>query len=305
MDRYLVGKAWEGFCDRLQCASHCIDMALHYNRILCIDWSDRIWSHDERNFYSYFDLVGVPYVTSVGQIPSQLETYPAIWQGDLGRLADEWLYDRKSEIAFDATERNHHQPVWVYPGIGHRYYDFVRLHSQMRFRPEIAAEISTMIADVPTSLPVVHLRGTDRSFPDGRWEELRRAAPVAIVVSDDSALVARWLADSPGSMMVSETLAPNIAGGGAAVGTHKTDPQMLKDQGFDKHRLNLRLLADFIVMARAPQAYAINQESLFFSMSRFFGQCGGVEPIFRPAAKAEKFSTHHRGHHFHFRQPAS
>ena len=303
MDRYLIGKGWEGFCDRLQCASHCIDIALHYNRILCIDWTDRIWTHDDRNFYSYFDLVGIPYVTSVGQVPLQLETYPALWQGDLGRLADEWLYDRKAEIAFDATERNHHQPIWVYPGIGHRYYDFVRLHNQMRFRPEIAAEIKCLIEDVPTGLPVVHLRGTDRAIPEGRWDELRRAAPVAVVVSDDSALVARWRAESPDSIVVSDVLAPNIASNGAGIGTHKTDPLTLKNQGLDKHQLNLRLLADFIIMARAPQAHAINSDSLFFSMARFFGQCGGASQIFVPAGKAEKFSTYLKGFHYFYRQP--
>jgi hypothetical protein len=303
MERYLVGKGWEGFCDRLQCASHCLDIALHYNRILCIDWTDRIWTHDDRNFFSYFDLVGVPYVTTTSQIPSHLETYPPIWRGDLAKLADEWLYDRKSEIAFDATERNHHQPIWVYPGIGHRYYDFIRLHSQMRFQPEIAAEIKRMIADVPTSLPVVHLRGTDRAVPDDRWDALRQAAPVAVVVSDDSGLAARWLAESPDSIVVSDVLAPNIASNGAGIGTHKTDPLTLKNQGYDKHQLNLRLLADFIIMARAPQAHAINQDSLFFSMSRFFGQCGGANQIFVPAPKAEKFSTYLRGYHYFFRQP--
>lgn len=300
MNRYIIAKGWEGFSDRLQGLSHCIDIALHYNRILFVDWGDRIWSHDERNFYSYFDLMGVPYVISAQQIPPELDTYPKFWKRGFGMPCDEWIYAVKSHLAFDATERNHHEPVWVHPGIGLRYYDFARLPNQIRFKPEIAAEILMLIKDVPNDLPVVHLRGTDRTVPEERWDVLRKAAPVAVVVSDDAALADRWLTESPDSIIVSDTMAP---AGNAMAGTHKADLFTLKNSGLDKHRLNLRLLADFIIMARASQAYAINEQSLFFSMSRFFGKCGGVEPVFRPATEAQTFPAYCDGYEFYFRPP--
>lgn len=300
MNRYIIAKGWEGFCDRLQCLSHCIDIALHYNRILFVDWGDRIWSHDERNFYSYFDLVGVPYVVSAQQIPSALDTYPAFWTRGFGMPCDEWIYNVKGYLSFDATLRNHHEPVWIHPCIGPRYYDFGRLPSQLRFKPEIAAEVAALIKDVPSDLPVVHLRGTDRAVPEGRWEELRKAAPTAVVVSDDAELAQRWLHESPDSRVVTDTMAPV---GGNQIGTHKADPVTLKQRGHDKHGLNLRLLADFILMARAPQAHAINEKSVFFTMARFFGKCGGVEAIFRPASAAQTFPTLYPGCEFHFRPP--
>jgi hypothetical protein len=300
MNRYMISKGWEGFADRLTALSHCIDIALHYNRILFVDWGDRIWSHDERNFYSYFDLVGVPYVVSAQQIPPDLDTYPKFWKRGLGMPCDEWIYNVKSHVVFDATQRNHHEPVWVHPCIIQRYYDFGRLPNQIRFKPEIAAEIARLIKDVPTDLPVVHLRGTDRVVPEQRWNALHMAAPVAVVVSDDAALVDRWLAESPDSIVVSDTLAPV---GDAVIGTHKVDLYTLKNRGLNKHQLNLRLLADFIILARAPDAYAINEKSLFFTMARFFGKCGGVEPIFRPATEAQTFSAYYKGYEFYFRPP--
>jgi hypothetical protein len=300
MNRYLISKGWEGFADRLQSLSNCIDIALHYNRILFVDWGDRIWTHDERNFYSYFDLLGVPYVDSSQQIPLELDCYPKFWKRGFGMPCDEWIYNIKNHLSFDATQRNHHEPVWVHPGIGARYFDFGRLPKQLRFKPEIAAEILKLIKKVPQDLPVVHLRGTDRAVPEDRWENLRKAAPVAVVVSDDTALVERWLTESPDSIVVSDTMAPP---GEAKIGTHKAPPTTLKSRGLDKHQLNLRLLADFIIMARASEAHAINEQSLFFTMSRFFGKCGGVEPIFRPATEAQTFSAYTDGYEFYFRPP--
>jgi hypothetical protein len=104
---------------------------------------------------------------------------------------------------------------------------------------------------VKFDLPLVHLRGTDREFKEYHWEALREKAPVAAVISDDATLVERWMNESPDSKLLSKPVKGY---------THK----MLTS----KHKSNIALLTDFIALAQAPEAYALNQESLFFKMAR-------------------------------------
>ena len=276
MNRYLVSKGWEGFCDRLQCLSHCITWALRYNRILYVDWEDRIWSHGEGGFYRYFELVDLPHVTSVDEIPPNHEVYPPFWTRGLGLPADEWVHKLKDELVFDPQDGRHYEPVWVHPGVGFRAYDFGQLPQHLRLKPEVAAELRGLLEKVPTHLPVVHLRGTDRPMSEDRWRFVRESAPVACIISDDAVLVRRWLDESPESVVLSDTLVEGQAAG------HKLDPQTLGKMGFDKHRMNLRLLADFVLLAAARDAYALNEQSVFFSMARLFGACGGVPALFAP-----------------------
>lgn len=295
MNRYLVSKGWEGFCDRLQCLSQCIDLTLRFNRILYVDWEDRIWSHGDGGFYRYFELVAVPYVISSEQIPENLQVFPPFWTRGLGLPADEWIHKLKDELVFDPLSGKPYDPVWVHPGIGFRAFDFDQLPRHLRLSDEARAAITPMIDQVPADLPVVHLRGTDRPMDEQRWQEIRVAAPVACVISDDAALVKRWLAESPTSILLSDTLVEGQTAG------HKLDSSSLMQLGFDKHRMNLRLLADFIVLAGATEAYALNEQSVFFSMARLFGACKGVPGLFKPLASVETMSTCRKSFDFLYR----
>ena len=277
MNRYLISKGWEGFCDRLQCLSHCVSLALNYNRILCVDWEDRIWSHGEGGFYRYFDLVDLPYITSAEQIPRDLEVFPAFWRRGLGLPVDEWVHKLKDELVFDPQEGKHYEAVWVHPGVGFRAFDFDQLPKHLRLNAEAAGEIKPLLEKAPPNLPVVHLRGTDRPLSEERWQAVRQAAPVACVISDDATLVRRWLDESSDSVVLSDTLVEGQTAG------HKLDPQSLDKIGLDKHRMNIRLLADFILLAAAKDAHALNEESVFFKMARLFGACGGVPALFQQA----------------------
>lgn len=278
MNRYLISKGWEGFCDRLQCLSHCVTWALLYNRILYVDWNDRIWSHGNGGFYRYFQLVDLPHVTSVDEIPDKLEVFPRFWTRALGMPADEWMHKIKDDLVFDPAQGRHYEPVWVHPGVGFRAYDFVQLPKHLRLTPEVSADLHALLANVPAHLPVVHLRGTDRPMSEDRWQVLREAAPAACVVSDDASLARRWLDESPQSVLLSDTLAEGQSAG------HKLDLQSLQQLGLDKHRMNIRLLADFVVLAAAKEAHALSDQSVFFTMARLFGACGGVPALFAPNA---------------------
>lgn len=288
-------KGWEGFCDRLQCLSHCITWALHYNRILYVDWRDRIWSHGNGDFYRYFSLVDLPYVTSVDQVPPRLQVFPSFWEGKLARLADEWLHEYKSDLGFNPDQGKYYEPVWVFPGVGFRVYDFDQLPKHLRLTIAAREAIQPLLTAAQQPWPVVHLRGTDRAVPENRWADLRNLAPVAYVVSDDINLARRWLRESPDSVLLSDTLVEGSVAG------HKLDEARLLQKGFDKHRMNIRLLADFVILGRAKQAYALNEQSVFFSMARLFGACGGFERLFQAAPEASVLSSCYPGYNFEYR----
>jgi hypothetical protein len=247
---------------------------LRYNRIIYVDWEDRIWSHGAGGFYRYFDLVDLPHVTSADQIPNDLEVFPPFWTRGLGLPAGEWVHKLKDELVFDPQEGRHYEPVWVHPGVGFRAFDFEQLPKHLRLKPEVAAELRPLLASAPADLPVVHLRGTDRALSEESWQAVRLAAPVACILSDDAALVKRWLEESPESVVLSDTLVSGSVAG------HKLDPQTLNQMGLDKYRMNVRLLADFIVLASAKEAHGLNEQSVFFSMARLFGACNGVPALF-------------------------
>lgn len=273
-NRYLISKGWEGFCDRLQCLSHCVTWSLRYNRILYVDWRDRIWTHDKSDFYRYFSLVDLPYITSAESISANLDIFPSFWKGGAGLIADEWVYRLKDQLTFDPQEGRHFEPIWVHAGIGFRAYDFTILPRHLRFSDEVRSALKPLINQDDSSLPIVHLRGTDREVDESRWEALRHDAPVARVISDDAMLAQRWMAESPDSILLSNTLV------GGKVAGHKLPARELKTKGWDKHAMNIRLLADFVLLAEADEAFALNDKSVFFTMARLFGKCGGVDALF-------------------------
>lgn len=296
MNRYIVSKGWEGFCDRLQCLSNCIDIALRYNRILFVDWSDRIWTHDDKNFYDYFDLSNLPYITSAEAIPPNLEVFPSFWKNGSGLTLDQWVYKLKDQLVFDANEGNHFESVWVHPGVGYRKFNFVQLAKHLRLNGEISDEIKKRTDFNSSGLPIVHLRGTDRNNNNEKTEEnwlrLRSLAPIAAVLSDDASLIDRWITESPNSIVISKTPVTAINGG------HKLGQTELTEIGLTKHEMNLDLISDFIIMARATDAFALNEDSLFFKMSRLFGKCGGAEKIFESCDHETQFQTFHKDYSF-------
>jgi hypothetical protein len=280
MNLYLISKGWEGFADRFQCLSHCVSLALKHERVLFVDWDDRIWSHSDGGFFRYFNLVDLCYVTSTDAIPKTMPVFPRFWTRGLGLPADEWIHKVKDEVAFDLNQLNPGEPVWVHAGIGFRAFDFNQLPLHLRFSAEASHQITPLINQVVEGLPVVHLRGTDRPMSEERWAAVRLAAPVACVISDDLTLARRWMLESPQSVLISNTLVEDKAAG------HKLDGATLARYGLSKHAMNIRLLADFLILAKADEAHALNEESLFFKMARLFGACGGVDKLMLPAPDA-------------------
>lgn len=265
---YIIAKGWEGFCDRLQILSNCIDVAISTGRTIHVDWNDRIWTHDNRGFFDYFNIVGLPVVTLLTEIPYMREVHPVFYKGGLGLQTDEWMYDIKHHLVFDATNT---EKVLVNCGIGFRTHNFNTLIKHLRIVEEVKICIKSALLKVPQELPVVHLRGTDRPVDETCWEDLRSRVPIAAVVSDDLLLGARWMKESPSSILLSNSLIDSL------IAPHKLSAEALANFNLTKHQLNIGLITDFFVIAQASTAYTLNNSSLFFQMARLFGACGGTK----------------------------
>jgi hypothetical protein len=79
----------------------------------------------------------------------------------------------------------------------------------------------------------------------------REKAPIARVISDDATLVKRWIDQSPKSI---DQSSPKKGYGHKSIGR--------------KHNANISLLRDFLTLSDAAEAYAINEESVFFKQAR-------------------------------------
>ena len=258
MIKYLVIKGWEGFSDRLQCLSYAVTCALRYNRTLYVDWTDDIWG---TSFYDYFYFENLHYIDDYRKIPKQCTVYPQFWNHKLMLPAHTWVYDMKDELVFDISKTKEFTDVWVQPGIGYREYDVPLLLKHLRVRPDTVDSVYT---EPITDLPVVHLRGTDRTFTDSDWNRVRELAPTAYVLSDDTVLIERWMNESPNSIVISKPQ-PDV--------THFST-------NVNKHQYNLDLLREFFILGSASNAYALNQESLYFKMSRMIGSCSQYKSVF-------------------------
>lgn len=271
MNGFIVSKGWEGFADRLQSLSHCVTLAKKHNRVLCVDWSDRIWSHDGESFDTYFSLEGLPYLGDLHGpyvIPRQYATQPPFWFRGLGLCMDEWAYDIKHHLEL---KEDPDFPVWIHPGIGFRSYNIPELVSHLRLKPDVAKVVVATLGEIDPHRAILHLRGTDRKHDEDDLARMKIECPDAIILTDDFDLAEDWLRDCPRSTLLSRTMVGAGIGGG-----HKLHPGDLSKAGYTKHQMNLALITDFMILANAKKAKALNEESLFFQIARLVGDCGGV-----------------------------
>lgn len=264
MKKYLVTKGWQGFCDRLQALSWAIDLSMKFNRILYVDWTDRIWSRNGETFYTYFDLHDIEYVDSIKKLPKYGTVFPIFWEKILTNPADNYVYAVKDHIDLD-LDGYHFEDIWVHTGIGHRRWNFPTLVDKLRFNDQTREKIWSMCRDIDMRRPVVHLRGTDRSvgFKQEKWDELV-AIEEPYVISDDARLAKAYLEANKSATVVSSTLMSAPEGGHIAANAPYT-----------KHEMNLDLLKDFWLLSRADKAYGLVDESLFWRMARKFHEFNG------------------------------
>ena len=248
-DKWVVHKGYEGFADRLQSLSYCINLAVKYNRRLYVDWTDECWV---KGFYRYFSIDEFDFEIPYG------DAYPQFWDQALLKPMGGWAYRIQDLVEFDIKKADGDVPVWVHPNIGYREWDFGLLAKRLKMKRSL--ELEKMLNVRPQK--VVHLRGTDKEHDSERFQMLLREHGDAAVLSDDRRLVDRWLERHPDAVVLTDILSED----GQA--TH-----FVGVKGKTRHEVNLRVIADFMTLAFAPEAYALVEESLFFKMARVYGGC--------------------------------
>ena len=240
MEKYVISNGYEGLGDRLQCLSYCLDFALKHNRILKVNWDDKIWGN---GFYGYFYLVDVPYTKY--NIPLLGKSiWPPVWEALRHTGSGDWVYDLKEEKLEASTH-----DVIVHSGVGFRFYNMPLLSRHLRIDQDIARQVEKH--DV-----VVHLRGTDRYSESKSLFDLYGESGDAYVVTDDARLAQQWAEISPKSTI-------SCAGIEGHRPVHRTKTENVYGR-------NKKAIIDFMTIALAGEAYSNNPESQFYKMARSF-----------------------------------
>ena len=245
--KYMVSKGWEGLADRLQCLSYCVDIAVKYNRNLYVDWTDDLWVE---GFYRYFSIAGLEETKP----DTTHSTYPEFWTNAVDKSNGDWIYRIKDYVEFDILAADGDTPVWVHSGLGFRSWSMPTLAKRLKIN--CADELGVLMVH-PC---VVHLRGTDRSPDLAKLQTLAEQHPNAVIVSDDATCVQKWLEINPQAQVLTETLSQD------GRGLHQAELS-----NWTRHELNLRAISDFLTISLAQEAYALNEDSLFFTMARIYG----------------------------------
>jgi hypothetical protein len=207
--KYLVFKGWLGFGDRLEVLKMCVNIAMHNNIQIYVDWTDSMWSHGQESFYSYFKFINIPQLESLDDIPADATYYPKAWTGkikepftvDFFKNNDckvELLNLKLSDISAD---------VLVVTAIESRstYGDSTFFSKVFRvIHPKIIDEVKRRQVEYDLKKCVgIHIRGTDRINKRGReipiqWMVLsastdpRISRKPMIAVSDDKNSFEIW-----------------------------------------------------------------------------------------------------------------
>ncbi len=168
--KYLVVKGWLGFGDRLESLKMAVKYALDNNLQIYVDWTDRFIRHTDESFYTYFNLVNMPTLNSLEDIPTDATYYPSYWKDNIHQPFTDELFMKQIELNLDLgilnEKKKFNADVIVYSCIGNREYYGDSTYFANVFRvinPKIIEEVLNRQQkyDLKNSIGI-HIRGTDR-----------------------------------------------------------------------------------------------------------------------------------------------
>lgn len=284
--KYLVVKGWLGFGDRLETLIMCVRFALDNKLIIHVDWTDSIWSHGNENFYTYFDLVNIPNIKSIDEIPADASVYPPFWKDKLKQPITQEIIDKGIEYNiltnFLSEKNKYTEDVVVYSCIGSRnlYLDPTFFANVFRLKDQrVLFNINERIKNhnLPRSIGV-HIRGTDRIKSLHKRElSIQYLAVSAVMngslsgkqmvaVGDDSESFSIWKRFYPDIKVLSKLSLDNTN----KKGNHNASKDELK---VSKDEMNVDLLIDFFTLAACERLLTT------FSDSRFAREARHLHPF--------------------------
>jgi hypothetical protein len=272
--KYLVVKGWLGFGDRLESLKMAVKYAIDNNLQIYVDWTDRYIRHKDESFYTYFNLINMPTLNSLKDIPTDATYYPSYWNKDnIHQPMTEKLFNTSKEFNLDLgmlNEKNKFNgDVIVYSCIGRRdiYHDSTFFANVFRvIDPKIIEEVSDRQKKYNLSKCIgVHIRGTDRISKKGREIPMQYLSLNVfiygrnrnqIVVSDDNESIKFWKKLNPNSTVLSSLSLENSHKGAL----HEISSEKLE---VSKNDLNIDMLIDFFTLCSCEQVLTTYRDSRF------------------------------------------
>jgi hypothetical protein len=286
--KYLIIKGWLGFGDRLETLKMGIKYALENKLTVYVDWRDTIWSHGEEDFYTYFELINIPQLKSLDEIPEDATIYPEYWKGRLHEsLTMQHCIDKKKlniDIGQEFMTKKFEQDVVVLSNVGFRtlYRDNTFFANVFRVKDRRILDVvrnrfHTFHLDRSVG---IHLRGTDRYLTKAQklkavqWNVVSAVSSGAlsgvplVVVSDDKDCYDLWKRYFPHSIFASDiSLDVN-----PKQGNHNVSKEELK---VSKDALNVASLIDFFTLSLTMRLHSTHSDS------RFAKEAGRLHPFAR------------------------
>lgn len=278
--KYLIVKGWLGFGDRLESLKMAVAYALSYNLQIYVDWKDPMWSHGAEDFYTYFNLVNMPVLKSLDDIPADASVYPPFWKDNLKTpISTDLLTNYKGDVPLDLGYLKmsaYDADVVVCSCIGPRtlFTDSTFFANVFRVvDPRITGKVRHHLSAYPVrSSWGVHIRGTDRLRDNRRMLSVQSIVSNITVsggmnrthfvaVSDDKENTDLWLRYYPRTYVVSELALKQTS----HAGNHNLQ---IGDLSVSKDLLNVDMLIDFFVLAACERIFTTVKDSRFAQEAR-------------------------------------
>lgn len=279
--KYLVVKGWLGFGDRLESLKMAVKYALDNNLQIYVDWTDRFIRHTDESFYTYFNLINMPTLNSLDDIPTDATYYPSYWKDNIHQPMTDELFMKQRELNLDLgilnEKKKFNADVIVYSCIGNREYygDSIFFANVFRvIQPKIIEEVLNRQQKYNLSSSLgIHIRGTDRiTYKSNKGRQL----PIQylslnvftygknkqqIVVSDDNESSKIWKNMNRDSIILSSLSLQNSYKGAL----HEIRPEKLQ---ISKNDLNIDMLIDFFTLCSCEQVFTTYKDSRFAAESK-------------------------------------
>ena len=277
--KYLIVKGGPcGFGDRLECLKMYVSFALKHNLQIYVDWVDTIWSHGSETFYTYFDLINIPKLKSIDDIPADATVYPAVWKNRLKEPYTAELAKSNPEIKLNYTNtQDYGADVVVCSSDGFRYfYEISNSDFFGNVLRVVDQRIITKVRERQQKYDLknkvgIHLRGTDRA---NKVNKTHRMAGITcrmiasgllngakfVAVSDDPEYIKLWKDRYANFPVLTE-----VGSLGGSEGVHNKTKDAV---GISKDLLNVDLLVDFFTLASCSSTISTSRDSRFANESQ-------------------------------------
>jgi len=273
--KYLIVKGWLGFGDRIESLKMCVAYAQHFNIPIYVDWTDSIWSHGSETFYTYFNIVNMPVLNSLDDIPEDATYYPEYWKGNIKTPISHELIGKSKELKLDLgmlSKTEFDADVVVVSSIGKRVLFNDSSFFGKVFRV-IDPRIRNAVLDRRSKYPLhrslgFHIRGTDRTKNQAHRERSIQMMAVnammhggfsgmpMITVSDDKESLVIWKRFYPDTVVFSSLSVENSSN----KGNHNA---LKSDLTVSKDDLNVDMLVDFFTLSSCQRILTTFRDSRF------------------------------------------